>query len=73
MEQERERQRLRAERARLHRQIADLMADGVHITDEGDSLARIQHREALDGHLDDFRAYRVALERFHRYYGPVGD
>jgi hypothetical protein len=71
-QEEAERQRLRRERDRLNRQIARLVADSVRVKDGGDPLERLQHHDELDRHHQEFRAYREALERFHRRYGPLG-
>jgi hypothetical protein len=73
MDQDGERQRLRQERDRLHRQIADLIAHSVRVTANGDPSEREQHRDDLEQHLKEFRAYRGALARFHRLYGPLGE
>jgi len=73
IDQENERQRLRKERERLNRQIASLIAESVSIKERGDPLDAEQHRERLEEHQREFRAFRVDLERFHRLYGPLGD
>jgi hypothetical protein len=43
------------------------------VKEHGNSLERQQHRSDLEKHLREFRAYREALDRFHRLYGPVGN
>ena len=73
VDQEYERQRLRTERERLNRQIATLIAESVGHQAGGDPLDIEQHRERLERHQREFRAFRADLERFHRLYGRLGD
>jgi sirohydrochlorin ferrochelatase len=73
VDQEHERQRLRKERERLNRQIAKLIAESVGQKDGGDPLDVEQHRERLEQHRMEFRAFRADLERFHRLYGRLGE
>jgi hypothetical protein len=72
VDQEQERQRLRKERERLNRQIANLIAESGQKAG-GDPLEIEQHRERLEEHQREFRAFRVDLERFHRLYGRLGE
>jgi hypothetical protein len=73
IDQEQERQRLRKERERLNRQIAKLIAESGGRKDGGDPLDREQHREQLEQHQREYRAFRVDLERFRRLFGPLGE
>jgi len=73
VDQEQERQRLRTERERLNRQIANLIAEGVGPKAGGDQLDIEQHRDRLEQHQREFRAFRADLERFHRLYGRLGE
>jgi hypothetical protein len=68
-----ERQRLLNERARLHRQIAAIVADGVRIKNSGDEQARHAHMADMQRHQREFQTFLADLERFHRLSGPLGD
>jgi hypothetical protein len=72
IDQEHERQRLRKERTRLNHQIANLIAQSAVLKEWGDPLELEEHRELLEQHQREFRAFRVDLERFQRLYGPLG-
>ena len=68
-----ERNRLRAERDRLHRQIAALVADSEGVKGSTNSQELHQHWDDLARHKREFRAFLVELDRFWRLYGPLGD
>lgn len=68
-----ERQRLRKERERLNAQIGRLIAEDSLIAELDNPLLRQQHRDNVDRHRHEYRAFRADLTRFHRMYGPLGE
>jgi hypothetical protein len=57
----------------LNHQIANLIAQSAVLKEWGDPLELEEHRELLEQHQREFRAFRVDLERFQRLYGPLGE
>ena len=68
-----ERNRLREERDRLHRQIAALVAHSERVKGSTNSQELHGYWDDLAQHQREFRAFLIELDRFRRQYGPLGD
>ena len=68
-----ERNRLRAERARLNLQIAALVAESERVNNSTNVHELHQHFDELARHEREYREFVHALYRFRELYGPLGD
>jgi len=62
---------LRSERRWLGREHAVLRGDGEDLVGSADVAALHVHIERLRRHQAALRAFTLALEAFHRQFGPV--
>jgi hypothetical protein len=72
-DEDRERTRLRAERERLHRQIARLVVESVRLKGSTDMNDISRYSEDVETHKREFHVFRTDLALFRRRYGPLGE